>query len=161
MRRRILPCFSFLPVLPLCIVKNTVSCENTSQDTTHPSWHTKLIGNYEDRLRRHSSPERIFEYFSSIRKGNETFMTHDDFARSITAFALRNIPPDTLDSKNSHFSLKAQCTQPSEAQKNTYFLFLQQTLKKSQVSPQLKTSILKAQTDGDIDASVRKVFKSS
>eukprot|EP00735_Rhodelphis_limneticus_P002409 TRINITY_DN1326_c0_g1::TRINITY_DN1326_c0_g1_i1::g.20121::m.20121 TRINITY_DN1326_c0_g1::TRINITY_DN1326_c0_g1_i1::g.20121 ORF type:complete len:412 (-),score=97.12,sp/Q9SZ45/MICU_ARATH/37.50/3e-70,EF-hand_1/PF00036.27/2.1e-05,EF-hand_1/PF00036.27/1.3e-08,EF-hand_1/PF00036.27/0.059,EF-hand_1/PF00036.27/0.035,EF-hand_1/PF00036.27/1.9e+03,EF-hand_1/PF00036.27/2.5e-05,EF-hand_7/PF13499.1/1.5e-06,EF-hand_7/PF13499.1/5.5e-08,EF-hand_7/PF13499.1/0.00053,EF-hand_7/PF13499.1/0.15,EF-hand_7/PF13499.1/0.001, len=45
---------------------------------------TQLLNNYENRIRKLSTPEKVFETFASIRKDGHWFMTPSDFMRSIT-----------------------------------------------------------------------------
>lgn len=46
----------------------------------------KVIQNYENRIRSLSSPEKVFNYFSSVSKDGEAFMTPEDFIRSLTPY---------------------------------------------------------------------------
>ena len=45
-----------------------------------------FAGNYENRVRQHSAPEKVFEYFSSVCIDDEWFMTPHDFVRAITPY---------------------------------------------------------------------------
>lgn len=69
------------------------------------------MGSYENRLRRFSSPERVFEYFSSVEIDKEYFMTRDDLARAVTPFTYRHGAP--LASKNPKFNAKARVAKSS------------------------------------------------
>lgn len=40
---------------------------------------------YEKRIRSLSTPEKIFEYFSSVEEGGRKSMTHQDLLRALTA----------------------------------------------------------------------------
>lgn len=77
-----------------------------------PSFTEKTVGNYENRLRKFSSPERVFEYFSSVEIDKQFFMTRDDLARAITPYTFRSGAP--LASKNSKFNPKAFSAKPSK-----------------------------------------------
>lgn len=77
-----------------------------------PSFTEKTVGNYENRLRKFSSPERVFEYFSSVEIDKQFYMTRDDLARAITPYTFRSGAP--LASKNSKFNPKAFSAKPSK-----------------------------------------------
>ena len=49
-------------------------------------WKASVFGNYENRIREMSSPEKVFGYFASVKQGDEQFMTPQDFLRAITPF---------------------------------------------------------------------------
>eukprot|EP00276_Gloeochaete_wittrockiana_P018732 CAMPEP_0184345596 /NCGR_PEP_ID=MMETSP1089-20130417/13977_1 /TAXON_ID=38269 ORGANISM="Gloeochaete wittrockiana, Strain SAG46.84" /NCGR_SAMPLE_ID=MMETSP1089 /ASSEMBLY_ACC=CAM_ASM_000445 /LENGTH=424 /DNA_ID=CAMNT_0026675947 /DNA_START=81 /DNA_END=1355 /DNA_ORIENTATION=- len=49
-------------------------------------WKKKIFGNYENRIRELSSPEKVFAYFASQEKDGERFMTPEDFVRAITPY---------------------------------------------------------------------------
>ena len=51
----------------------------TASDESRSKWQEGVIGKYEDRLRRFSSPEKVFEYFSSVTIDGEPYMTTEDF----------------------------------------------------------------------------------
>lgn len=71
-----------------------------------PSFTERTVGNYENRLRKFSAPERVFEYFSSVEIDKQFFMTRDDLARAITPYTYRHGAP--LASKNPKFNAKAR-----------------------------------------------------
>eukprot|EP00923_Selenidium_pygospionis_P044086 GHVN01076138.1.p1 GENE.GHVN01076138.1~~GHVN01076138.1.p1 ORF type:complete len:340 (+),score=95.54 GHVN01076138.1:471-1490(+) len=50
-------------------------------------WKEIVAANYENRLRFHSTPEKVFEYFASIQDAasGDRFMSKDDFLKSINA----------------------------------------------------------------------------
>lgn len=52
---------------------------STNSDKSRSKWQEGVIGKYEDRLRRFSSPEKVFEYFSSVTIDGEPYMTTEDF----------------------------------------------------------------------------------
>ncbi|KAI9905622.1 hypothetical protein PsorP6_014260 [Peronosclerospora sorghi] len=70
-----------------------------------PTFTERTVGNYENRLRKFSSPERVFEYFSSVELDKQFFMTRDDLARAVTPFTYRHGAP--ILSKNPKFNPKA------------------------------------------------------
>lgn len=53
----------------------------------------RTFGNYENRIREMSSPEKVFAYFASVEQGGERFMTPHDFVRSITPYLLGDDAP--------------------------------------------------------------------
>ncbi|RLN90451.1 hypothetical protein BBJ28_00001294 [Nothophytophthora sp. Chile5] len=81
--------------------------EGAAADATFekPSFTERTVGNYENRLRKFSSPERVFEYFSSVEIDKQFFMTRDDLARAVTPYTYRHGAP--LASKNPKFNAKA------------------------------------------------------
>lgn len=86
----------------------------------------KILGNYENRIRKHSSPERVFEYFASVVMEDNAFMTQgifgldrilsmillDDFARCITPYTQRS--DDVLGTKNEKFDVRVKLQAASE-----------------------------------------------
>ena len=49
-------------------------------------YNEKIRGTYENKIRQHAPPEKIFETFASIKKGKEFFMTEKDFFHSLTPY---------------------------------------------------------------------------
>ena len=46
-----------------------------------------MFGNYENRIRRHANPEKVFEYFASVTGDDgEVYMTPEDFVRAVTPY---------------------------------------------------------------------------
>jgi hypothetical protein len=45
------------------------------QEGEEPSFRHRVIGAYEDRIRKFSSPEKVFEMFASVEQGDEFLMT--------------------------------------------------------------------------------------
>jgi len=91
-------------VIPLFFLSSSslVLC-NESRD----QFKQKIIGDYEDRIRRFSNPERIFEFFASVEKEtNEFFMTPSDFIRSITPFS--GSSNEQVGSSNFKYNWKAK-----------------------------------------------------
>jgi calcium uptake protein 1, mitochondrial len=57
---------------------------------TNSDFFESIKGNYEKRIREMSSPEKVFEYFASDKRGPklyDCFMTPADFIRSISPFS--------------------------------------------------------------------------
>jgi hypothetical protein len=79
---------------------------------TPPSFTERTVGNYENRLRKFSSPERVFEYFSSVEIDKQFYMTRADLARAITPYTHRSGAP--LTSKNYKYNLQAIQTKPTK-----------------------------------------------
>jgi hypothetical protein len=63
-----------------------------------------VSGNYENRLRRHSAPEKVFEYFASVNIDGTWYMTPDDFIRAITPYNPAIDDWNTVGSRNDKFS---------------------------------------------------------
>lgn len=78
-----------------------------------PSFSERAVGNYENRLRKFSAPERVFEYFSSVEIDRRAFMTRADLARAITPYTYR--PGAPLASKNPKFNAKARTDKTTKA----------------------------------------------
>jgi hypothetical protein len=51
-----------------------------------PPYNEKIRGTYENKIRQHAPPEKVFETFASIKKGKEFFMTQKDFFKSLTPY---------------------------------------------------------------------------
>ncbi|CAH0475035.1 unnamed protein product [Peronospora belbahrii] len=93
-------CFTVMSSYP------TSYLESTSYDK--PTFSERTVGNYENRIRKFSSPERVFEYFSSVEIDKQFYMTRDDLARAVTPYTYRHGAP--LSSKNPKFNAKASRT---------------------------------------------------
>lgn len=83
-------------------------------------YKTRLYGNYENRLRLHSDPEKVFEYFASVEvdgdgdgDDEERFMTPDDFLRAITPFNAAVHTFDDVRSRNTKYNFAARHMKPS------------------------------------------------
>lgn len=79
--------------------RSTAFASETSASSSAPSavekWKDKMKGNYNDRIRRWSSPEKLFEVFASVKKeSGQLFMTLSDFRDSL-------LPSDFEDERNS------------------------------------------------------------
>ena len=105
-----------------------VSCDD-ADSFAQPTFSERTIGNYENRLRRFSSPERVFAYFSSVEINDEYFMTRDDLARAVTPFTYRHGAP--LLSKNPQFNAKASAAKTSKAVADEYLRRVQKILLES------------------------------
>ncbi|CAI5741436.1 unnamed protein product [Peronospora destructor] len=91
-----------------------------------PTFSERTVGNYENRLRKFSSPERVFEYFSSVEIDEQFFMTRDDLARAVTPYTYRHGAP--LSSKNPKFNLKARGDKNSKEVADEYLRRVQKLL---------------------------------
>ncbi|KAJ0400594.1 hypothetical protein P43SY_009512 [Pythium insidiosum] len=85
---------------------------NVRSEGAPPSFSERTIGNYENRLRRFSSPERVFEYFSSVEIDKQFYMTREDLARAVTPYTYRSGAP--LTSPNYKYNFHAITTKPSK-----------------------------------------------
>lgn len=54
---------------------------------SYPGTKEIIRGEYENKIRRDSPPEKIFEVFASELEGDSIFMNHEDFFNSICPFA--------------------------------------------------------------------------
>ncbi|RMX68318.1 hypothetical protein DD238_005328 [Peronospora effusa] len=91
-----------------------------------PTFPERTIGNYENRLRKFSSPERVFEYFSSVEIEKQYFMTRNDLARAVTPYTYRHGAP--LSSKNPKFNFKASGDKNSKEVAEEYLRRVQKLL---------------------------------
>lgn len=87
------------------------------------SFTERVQGEYEDRLRSFSSPQRTFEYFASVVTEKGTYMTVADFARALTPYQRK--PGVELGSKNFKFNYQAKHLAPSEASLSAYLKVLE------------------------------------
>lgn len=101
-----------LAAAPLLAAPASANTRMESHASTGPSFTEKTVGNYENRLRKFSSPERVFEYFSSVEIEKQFYMTRDDLARAITPYTFRSGAP--LASKNAKFNPKAFSGKPNK-----------------------------------------------
>jgi len=80
-------CFATLAV-------SSAEQESSSKEDLSAKYERKradLIGNYEDRIRKFSAPEKVFTYFASQKdKNGNPAMTSDDFLRSMIPYSLNN-----------------------------------------------------------------------
>ncbi|KAL8019735.1 putative calcium uptake protein/3 [Plasmopara halstedii] len=91
-----------------------------------PTFTERTVGSYENRLRKFSSPERVFEYFSSVKLDKEYYMTRDDLARAVTPYTYRHGAP--IASKNPKFNAKASNTKCSKDISDEYLRRVQKLL---------------------------------
>jgi Ca2+-binding EF-hand superfamily protein len=91
-----------------------------------PSLEELVKGRYENRLRRFSTPERIFEYFASIRLDQQAYMTRHDFVRALVPYGFRK--GDELGSKNFVFNPRRSFQKPPKEQIAAYKRLIQQLM---------------------------------
>lgn len=90
--------------------RNTL-CETKvldSSDSFFASYHKiyeRTIGNYENRIRTFSAPERVFNYFASIRVKKQSYMTREDLAFALTPYHPLN-KPYALHRKSSSVTVR-------------------------------------------------------
>ena len=66
-----------------------------------------MIGGYENRIRRMSAPEKVFEYFASIQgPDGQCYMLPHDFVRAVTPFS-EDQGPQEVGSKNFKYNWQA------------------------------------------------------
>nr|CCA13948.1 calciumbinding atopyrelated autoantigenlike protein putative [Albugo laibachii Nc14] len=59
---------------------------STSFSELYHQRYERIIGNYENRIRTFSAPERVFDYFASIRVKKKSYMTREDLAFAMTPY---------------------------------------------------------------------------
>ncbi|KAF1328020.1 Calcium-binding atopy-related autoantigen-like protein, partial [Globisporangium splendens] len=106
-----------LAALPLAVCGANARAEGGTTPSG-PSFTEKTVGNYENRLRKFSAPERVFEYFSSVEIDKQFYMTREDLARAITPYTYRSGAP--LASKNIKFNPKANAGKPPKETVDAY-----------------------------------------
>eukprot|EP00744_Colponema_vietnamica_P011173 GILI01015720.1.p1 GENE.GILI01015720.1~~GILI01015720.1.p1 ORF type:complete len:420 (+),score=134.63 GILI01015720.1:73-1332(+) len=52
-----------------------------------PNFSQRLVGNYENRLRALSAPEKVFDYFAKISKEGAKYMTKENFLNAIIPYS--------------------------------------------------------------------------
>ncbi|DAZ97088.1 TPA: hypothetical protein N0F65_001272 [Lagenidium giganteum] len=115
-----------------------------------PSFSERMVGNYENRIRRFSSPERVFEYFSSVELDKQYYMTREDLARAVTPYTHRSGVP--LSSKNVKYNAKALALKPSPQVVNQYAAAVRELfLEKVNVTERDVQMLLKFREDHRID----------
>lgn len=112
MAHRVLRSLRAWPAAALAAAPLLLATPSRMEASDGPSFTERTVGNYENRLRKFSSPERVFEYFSSVEIDKHFFMTRDDLARAITPYTYRSGAP--LASKNAKFNAKAFVSKPSK-----------------------------------------------
>ncbi|KAF4030752.1 EF-hand domain pair [Phytophthora infestans] len=108
------------------VVSSTPPTRLESAQFDKPTFTERTVGNYENRLRKFSSPERVFEYFSSVEIEKEYFMTRDDLARAVTPYTYRHGAP--IASKNPKFNAKASSDKISKDVADEYLRRVQKLL---------------------------------
>lgn len=66
----------------------------------HPTTKDRIRGEYENKIRKSSPPEKIFETFATISENNELFMSHFDLFKAITPFTYTTKSMDEESIKN-------------------------------------------------------------
>jgi hypothetical protein len=103
---------AFAAASSLSCVSSVPPAHLESDPDDKPTFTERTVGSYENRLRKFSSPERVFEYFSSVELDKHYFMTRDDLARAVTPYTYRHGAP--LASKNPKFNAKASADKISQ-----------------------------------------------
>lgn len=131
------PLLSSLVLLaPYQLFRLPLTCEESKTEEGNPrDIRHQIVGEYEDKIRKFSNPERVFEFFSSIEREGEFFMTPNDFIRSITPFTGR--PDEKVGSSNSKYNWAARGEVNSDEQVAAYKAYLQEVIAHpEQFSPQ-------------------------
>ncbi|EQC31265.1 hypothetical protein SDRG_10870 [Saprolegnia diclina VS20] len=95
-------------------------------DEYAPTAQEKIVGRYENRLRRFSTPERVFEYFASVKLEKQSYMTPADFSRALTPYSFRR--GVELRSKNTTFNPAAALATPKKPEVVAYKQLLTQLM---------------------------------
>lgn len=79
----------------------------------------KVFGEYENRIRAHSAPEKIFEYFASVHDGTtrESFMLPSDILRALipyNPYIASNSKVHQTGSNNVDFQFSAMKRKPTK-----------------------------------------------
>jgi Ca2+-binding EF-hand superfamily protein len=64
--------------------------DNKKEEDKPADWRDRIVGNYRNRIREWSTPEKIFSTFASVKKDGEAFMTIEDFCDAILPFDYRH-----------------------------------------------------------------------
>ena len=52
----------------------------------YPSTKERIRGEYENKIRRHSPPEKIFETFATIKEEDDIYMSQSDLFKAICPY---------------------------------------------------------------------------
>mmetsp|Transcript_393 Transcript_393/g.533 ORF Transcript_393/g.533 Transcript_393/m.533 type:complete len:529 (+) Transcript_393:346-1932(+) len=111
--------FSILPLMSIIVHADSLEAHDTKHTETSREYRsseksnsvskirsymtgfrTKVMGEYENKLRKHSSPQKVFEYFASANGQ----MTPEDLVRALTPFTSGQ-DESILGSRNFKYSL--------------------------------------------------------
>eukprot|EP00904_Undaria_pinnatifida_P007329 jgi/Undpi1/3726/HiC_scaffold_16.g07095.m1 len=110
--------------------------------TKEPTLREDMIGSYEDRIRNFSSAERVFEFFASVTNDRGTFMTPEDFARSITPYQHRK--GVKVGSDNFKYNFQAKHRGPTKEEVAGYKEVMKIILDDARVTPQEVREMIEA-----------------
>lgn len=112
--------------------------------------HNRITGNYENRIRFHSAPEKVFEYFASVvDDSGEVYMTSDDFMRAITPY--NPYLGGEVGTKNSKYDNKARLNEATPETRAKYKALLADVLLDSKITPDEATRLHKLRQELSID----------
>jgi hypothetical protein len=57
-----------------------------AQALQYPSTKDRIRGEYENKIRRDSPPEKIFETFATVNENGRLYMTHYDLFKAICPY---------------------------------------------------------------------------
>ncbi|RHY86156.1 hypothetical protein DYB37_003995 [Aphanomyces astaci] len=152
--------FSSLNVVSSCDgkIEDASTASSSQAQPEFPTEAEKIVGRYENRLRRFSSPERVFQYFASIRLDKQPYMTRQDFIRALTPYSFRK--GDQLHSKNTEFNPMMAFSAPKKADVDTYKALVQDIMrlgehdewkKSTDAKKEMEALMTKLTHDHDID----------
>ncbi|CAE7882197.1 micu1, partial [Symbiodinium sp. KB8] len=152
---RALPAVPCLLAVGHCSLACHVSAEGGTEDSS-TSWKDTVTGGYENRLRRHAAPEKLFEYFSSVHDGEtgDSFMTPDDLLRALSPYnpALPSAAQQ-LGTNNPMLDGKALAKGASAADLAEYTGLLRKVLEGGADAKAAATAALALRTDGRVSPS--------
>ena len=67
-----------------------LACQSRLHNLYSPptNWKQDIVGAYENKLRKHATPEKLFEYFSTVHNAatGASFMTPADLLRTVSSY---------------------------------------------------------------------------
>jgi len=74
---------------------------------TGPSLAGKLQGEYQNRIRRSSPPEKIFELFANVSEGGTFYMSHEDLFQALIPYNYTDTDEEEYEQKEDDFMSQA------------------------------------------------------
>ncbi|CAM9162355.1 unnamed protein product [Chrysoparadoxa australica] len=91
-----------------------------------------VVGDYQERIRRFSNPQKTFEFFASVQNDQGTFMSQSDFARACTP--CKRVKGAQVGSSNFKYNYKASQMKPSAEEVEEYTQLVQEVLQDNKVT---------------------------
>eukprot|EP01132_Coremiostelium_polycephalum_P006063 gene6063-7553_t len=133
--------------------------EEDNEKSTTQTTREKIINNYQNRIREYSTPEKLFETFATVKKNGKSYMTVEDFIRSIlpTRFKESNSksmkPKSVLKLKDLPLSFKIADVDGDGLIDFSEYLFFSTLLSIPENSVPIAFKIMDVNHDNSIDAS--------